>query len=347
MTPESTVQPPLPNPPAIENEAAKPGLGRRVLKAFILLAVVAFVVMPVSLTLWMLRLPRQPVAVEPSSVGLAFQNIEFTTEDGLKLSGWFIPGDPNKTLFVFAHGVGASRVQFLGWPEKGLPGPAYVMAQEGHPALLFDMRRCGRSQGRFITYGCKEVLDLKAALQFVRRDLHHQGKVVAWGISLGAAVALLAAPTLTRENPPLLDGIIAETSFDTLPNTISHHLSTYVHLPPWPYTPALLAGMGWLTDCDLTTISPLAAVAALNSPLPILFVGSDEDQRIPTAQVKRLYDAYPFGDRARLYVASQGTHGGLWYQDPRKEACRRPGSTEPPHCYRMVVENFLRDLVEK
>ncbi|NIV38936.1 MAG: hypothetical protein GWN58_58820, partial [Anaerolineae bacterium] len=41
---------------------------------------------------------RQPVALSPADYGLEYEEVEFHSLEGLRLKGWFVPGDPRKVL---------------------------------------------------------------------------------------------------------------------------------------------------------------------------------------------------------------------------------------------------------
>ena len=48
--------------------------------------------------------PERELSLDPSSIGLDFQSIAFETEEGLKLSGWFVPSTRVRGVILFCHG---------------------------------------------------------------------------------------------------------------------------------------------------------------------------------------------------------------------------------------------------
>ena len=48
--------------------------------------------------------PERLLSVEPSHIGLPFENISFETKDRLRLSGWFIPKENARGVLLFCHG---------------------------------------------------------------------------------------------------------------------------------------------------------------------------------------------------------------------------------------------------
>ena len=66
----------------------------------------------------------------------------------------------------------------------------------------------------------KEKEDVKAAARFARE--RSPGPVVEWGVSLGAASAVLAAA-----DDPEVAGVICDSSFRSLDDTVRHHLQLF------------------------------------------------------------------------------------------------------------------------
>src|SRR5437868_1998638 len=64
------------------------------------------------------------------------QGARFTTRDGLRLAGWFVPPRNGATV-VLVHGLGQGRQGLL--PEAG------VLLEAGYGVLLFDLRAHGES----------------------------------------------------------------------------------------------------------------------------------------------------------------------------------------------------------
>ena len=66
--------------------------------------------------------------------------------------------------------------------------------QQRHNVLQFDFRGHGASDGETVTMGAREHADIEAAVDYLRgRGLD---RIALFGVSMGAAVAILAAPDL-------------------------------------------------------------------------------------------------------------------------------------------------------
>ena len=59
------------------------------------------------------HLPRQQILKNPADYGLIYQNIEFSSSDGINLKGWWIPNQSKSTIII-THGYGANRAGWLG-----------------------------------------------------------------------------------------------------------------------------------------------------------------------------------------------------------------------------------------
>jgi pimeloyl-ACP methyl ester carboxylesterase len=239
--------------------------------------------------------------------------IDALATDQLHIRGWYIPGRLGRTAVILCHGVGASRLQML--PQ------AEFLASMGHPVILFDFRNHGESDPARTSYGAWERHDIAAMVA----EMAHRNPntpIVLWGLSMGASTALLAAPELGP-----IKGVIAESPFDSLENTFYHHNRLYVHLPSWPAVPLTLAFMGWAAGFDPADVAPMKAVE--RSAVPILFVTSPEDKRMPPDVVRRT--AAHHAGRAEMFVG-KGGHAFIF--------------AESGEAYRRRVHRFLMEIQE-
>lgn len=88
--------------------------------------------------------------------GIDFKDVELMTEDNVKLSAWYTP-PTNGAVILVAHGYGDKR-----------PEDFYALfASHGYGVIAWDFRAHGKSEGEFSSLGYYEMLDAKAALDFV------------------------------------------------------------------------------------------------------------------------------------------------------------------------------------
>lgn len=130
---------------------------------------------------------------------IEFQQLDLVTEDGIRLSAWYTP--PRKgAVILLAHGYGDNRPE---WVHA-------LLAKKGYGVLSWDARAHGESDGEISTIGYLEVLDVKAALDYVETqpDVNHIG---AWGGSMGAATLIRATAQF-----PQIEALFVDSSFASL-----------------------------------------------------------------------------------------------------------------------------------
>jgi uncharacterized protein len=152
---------------------------RRVLLAVALLLGVYFVVYPVSASYVYTHAAR--VEVPTPDLGTPYEDVAFTTSDGLRLEGWYVPSKN-----------GAAVIAFPG--RKGPQKAARMLARHGYGVLLFDRRGEGESEGDPNAFGWAGTRDLKAATSFLQaRPEVDDDRIGGLGLSVGGEMLLQAA----------------------------------------------------------------------------------------------------------------------------------------------------------
>ena len=114
-------------------------------------------------------------------VGAPHEDVTFTTSDGLRLRGWYVPSTN-----------GAAVISFPG--RKGSQKPARLLARQGYGVLLFDRRGEGESDGDPNAWGWEGYRDVDAAVAFLeRRPDVERGRIGGIGLSVGGEMMLEAA----------------------------------------------------------------------------------------------------------------------------------------------------------
>ena len=244
---------------------------------------------------------RENGGLTPASFGLASEDVSFRSSDGVPLSGWWVAAPEAKGTVVMVHGLNRSRIEMV----RRVP----FVHGEGWNALLFDLRRHGASGGTVTTFGAKEKQDVEAAAAFARS--RSPQPVVLWGVSLGAASAMLAA-----SEDPSVAGVICDSSYRSLDDTLRHHLRLFRGwkpwlriVPVWPVADEILFWLGRRGGFDPSAVDVQKAAARLGGR-PALFVANSEDRRMPKEIAFSLADAA--GPAAQVLVVPSKSHGGAW-----------------------------------
>lgn len=278
----------------------------RVVAVVLGLAVGFFAVLPTALALWTTGKPRAPIG----TFAVPHDDVSFETEDGLRLSGWYVPAR-NGAAILIVHGGGGDR--------DGARLHAAMLARAGYGVLLYDARGRGRSQGDPDAYGWTWGPDVDAAATWLehRPGVHRIG---ALGLSTGADVLVAAASKRRDIRAIVADGATAESLSDT--ERISHGGD----LPAVPFFAVQYAAAQVFEDARPSR--PLAKLAALVPPTPILFIAS-------SWKVER--------EAAPIYARASAASSSLWLVD----AGHTQGLRVHPREYRTrVLAFFNRALLQ-
>jgi hypothetical protein len=89
-----------------------------------------------------MAIPRLPVIKSPTSVGITYEDISFTSRgDGVLLRGWHITGKRDSAIIV-VHGGFQNRVD----DNVDTLALAHDLVDKGYDLLLFDLRGWGVTQ---------------------------------------------------------------------------------------------------------------------------------------------------------------------------------------------------------
>lgn len=253
----------------------------------------------------MVRHVRYLPSLSPADFGLPYEPVHLIADDGVRIEGWRVPhGAQPAGALLLLHGFSASKADLLD------------LAQELHRScpfdlLLLDLRAHGASEGRMISFGLREVLDVRAALEFLAQDPRTRALPVGcYGVSMGGAVALLAAARF-----PSIRAVAADSCYADLGQAIARAERLTYHIPRIPLGQAVLWGTQLRLGCRLESLNPLRAVREI-SPRPLLLIHGGRDVGIPLDHGRRLLSAAR--DPKELWVVPEAEHAACFYKE--KEA---------------------------
>ncbi|MCW3094896.1 MAG: Alpha/beta hydrolase family, partial [Chthonomonadaceae bacterium] len=263
--------------------------------------------------------PRRRFTRTPSEVDLEFEEVVFPSQDGLKISGWFLPApfpEEAQGVIVFCHGYPQNRLEMLPY--------AQFLHEAGFATLVFDFRALGRSEGSLCSFGHAEIADLRGALDYLdsRSDIDVLPRGV-FGLSLGASVAIMASAQDER-----VEAVVAEAPYPSLRDALNKRLSVvFGPLGVRVATPILWWAKRWLTF-DPSAVSPAAVVQNL-APRPLLLIQGQRDMLVNWRDSERM---------AKITEASTE----LWLMPEAGHAqCFRKGGEEYT---RRVTQFFQKNL---
>jgi len=225
---------------------------------------------------------------------IPYQDVELTTEDGVKLSAWYTPPKPalsgvegNGVVILVAHGHGAHR------PEN-----IYALfAGQGYGVIAWDFRAHGDSGGEFTSLGYYEVLDAKAALDYAlaQPDVKHIG---AWGGSMGGVTMIRATVKY-----PQIKALVSDSAFSTLEDEMNLRV-------PYPVINPLIRFFAEKqTGLSLDSVRAVDDIRKI-SPRPVFIIQSSNDAMVPLDSALRLFENA--GEPKELWVKDRAYHLGMY-----------------------------------
>jgi alpha-beta hydrolase superfamily lysophospholipase len=208
---------------------------------------------------------RRPLA--PDRRPARFDSVELDV--GIKLSGWWVRTDrPRRGTVVYLHGVGDNRGSGAGIAAR--------LNAMGFDVLAYDSRAHGESGGDVCTYGYYEKQDLRRVL-----DQVSNGPVIAFGVSMGAAIALQAAA-----EDPRVAVVVAVAPFSDLRTAAKERAPFFATQGEIDEAFRLAEASGRFRADE---VSPVKAAVGIHSP--VLLIHGTADHETPPAHSDRIYAA--------------------------------------------------------
>ena len=252
-----------------------------------LIFVLLFLIILSLLTFYMSIRPIKIITdIEPSDLGLKYEERNFKSADGIKLSGWLIPNNKTKAAIIVMHGYPADKANLLGIAE--------FLAKDFN-IFLFDFRSFGKSEGSYTTVGYLEKNDLLGAIEYLEKEKNIT-KIGLYGFSLGGAVALM-----TNHNN--VKAVVSDSAYARLSHMAEHMYSPFLILKyPLAYL-AKLYGLLFLR-INVNDVNPVDGIK--NKEIPILLIHAEKDSQIPVSEAYLLHEA---NKQAELWIVEGADHG--------------------------------------
>ena len=212
--------------------------------------------------------------VSTGPADLPIENVSFSSEPGITLRGWYIPGRRGGGVVLLLHGVRASRLMEI--------GRARFLHQAGYTVLAFDFRAHGESGGDRITFGYRESRDVAAALVYLKKRAPRE-RIGVIGTSMGGAAFLLASPPLQ------VDAVVLEQVYPSIDLALDHRMTRYLGPLGHALSPVLLRWMAVNIGLRADQLRPISHIAQVDAPL--LLIGGESDRYTPLSESLAMYAA--------------------------------------------------------
>lgn len=242
--------------------------------------------------------PTRDMRATPADAGLPHEDVFLTTAQGTRIHAWWTPCPDARLTVLFCHGNGGNlshRVPTL-----------QILHELNVNVLAFDYSGYGQSTGKPSETATRA--DVDAAWNWLTQTRGiAAGSIVLQGRSLGGGVAADLAARLTDQGIPPA-GLIMESTFTSIPD---------MGADKYPWLPVRL----------LARFRYESARALERTRIPALFIHSPDDDIVPFAHGRRLFEKY---EGPREFLQIHGDHNS--------------GYMESGEIYRAGLDRFLTRL---
>ncbi len=200
--------------------------------------------------------PYSKIDSTPAQSGLNYRDIYLTTEDQMKIHGWYLPLENPRATLLFFHGNGGNISHRLDKLE--------IFNELGFSVLIIDYDGYGLSEGGPSESGTYQ--DAEAAWKYLT-DVQkiNTNKIIIYGESLGGAVATWLA---TQHDAGAL---ILDSTFTSIYEMGKRY---------YPFLPLKL-----ISRIKYPTIDRISHINC-----PLLIIHSSEDDIVPFEMGKKLFE---------------------------------------------------------
>jgi len=220
---------------------------------------------------------------------------EIKTFDGLTLCGKiYVPDCEPKSIAVFVHG-------FRSYADRDRPYRKRDYLSKGFTVVEYDLRGCGKSDGKYVTYGILDRFDLRDIVLYIN-GLFPNLPIVLEGISMGGATVCMTAGLDLPENVKLIvaDCPVADPFKQIL------------------YTEKCDVGFSLSITTEIVRLFgilfakfDLKAVSAENeirkSKIPLYLIHGTADKTVPVSAGKSIFENCP--SSKKILIVEDADHG--------------------------------------
>lgn len=245
-----------------------------------------------------------------------FESVRVISNDGLNLSGRYYHVKDDAPLDICFHG-------YRSHPIIDFSGGSELSFMMEHNLLLVDQRAHGKSEGRTISFGILERLDLLCWVDYAAKRFGPDVKIFLYGVSMGGATVLMAAD---QEFPDNVKGIIADCPY-TVPMDIILHVGKQTSLPQWLIKMFVILAAKIFGGFDILETDAVQTLK--NAKVPVLIIHGESDQYVPCKMSEAAASANP--DMVQRITFPGAAHGISYLTDTPT--------------YHRLVRNFVQRIL--
>ena len=174
----------------------------------------------------------------------------------------------------------------------------------GRNVVVPDLYGHGLSDGDHIRFGWLDSEDCAEDYLPLTHRLWPQLNIVQHGLSMGGATTMMTAGREIADSLRVVS-FIEDCGYSSTWDQLQYQLREEFSLPAFPMLYVANALCQWRYGWDMRESSAVAQLA--KSKLPVFFIHGAKDTYVPTAMVRRNYDAKTVG-RKQLWIVPQAEH---------------------------------------
>ena len=223
------------------------------------------------------RATRTLPKATPADRGVAFEDVQVMTSDGLHLVGWFLPSPGQPTLIV-QHGYKDNRGSMLDL--------AVMLRSHGYGVLVPTVRAHDKSDGELIGLGSLEMDDMDAWYDWlIARPDVDRARIGIFGASMGGSLVLQYAAENTE-----IKAVVADCAFSSISDTVETSVKFFTGLPPFPFAPMILFWVQRELGVEASSIDAKQWIGRI-SPRPVFLLQGGADIIVSPESGAKLFAA--------------------------------------------------------
>ncbi|WP_018962177.1 alpha/beta hydrolase [Sporolactobacillus vineae] len=231
------------------------------------------------------------------------EEVYLESNDHLKLHGYRFLVHPDSHRWVIPlHGYMNEGSDMFFFTAK--------FAQRGFNALVPDLRGAGKSEGDYIGMGWDDRLDVVGWIHKIIAE-DPEARIVIFGISMGAATAMMTAGEKLPEN---VAAIIEDCGYTSVADEFSYELHQLYSLPKFPVLP--LADRAIRNKAGFSIYQASSVEQLKKACVPMLFIHGEKDTYVPTEMVYKVYEAAPVDKE--LMIIKDAPHASSSFVHPER-----------------------------
>jgi len=255
-------------------------------------------IVSVAIAAWLvgglLIAPVQHAVPMPADLAVTPQSIP---GPGHAIAAWWHDGTASAPVVLLLHGVRGSRLDMV--------QRARVLAAHGYAVLMIDLQAHGETLGDAITFGWREALDVRAAIDWARHA-KPASRIGVVGTSLGGASALLGPQPLG------VDAVVLESVYPRLQDAVEDRIRMRLGFAARVLAPVLLAQVEPRLGVPPARLAPIESVARVGAP--VLIAAGTRDEHTPPHETREMFAAAR--SPKELWWVDGAAHQDLLAYDP-------------------------------